>query len=360
MPRAAVFHDAGNPMEYATFAAHAPVGAEILVRIRLCTLCRSDLHTHSGRRVEPTPTVLGHEIVGTIEAFGPDAPHYDGEGRPVHIGSRITWAIAVGCGACFFCADDLPQKCERPYKYGHQRVTAERALTGGLAENIVLVPGTVFFVVPDSLSDAVAAPANCTTATVAAILRYGGPVSGRTVLILGGGMLGVTAAAMARTAGANAVIVSDRVLSCRERALVFGATHAVSADADEIGSTVQSATNGRGADVTLELAGSAQTVQIGIDLTRIGGTVVLAGTVGPVGSVALDPERAVRRMLTLRGVHNYHPRDLAAALRFLSGPGQAYPWESLVVATYPLERAEEAFAEAHRHPGVRVAVDPCP
>jgi alcohol dehydrogenase len=358
MPHAAVFHGADKPVEYATFAPHAPVGTEILVRITLCTLCRSDLHTHSGRRIEPTPTVLGHEIVGTIEAFGPDAPQHDGEGRPVYIGSRITWAIAVGCGACFFCTDDLPQKCERPYKYGHQRVTAEHALTGGLAESIVLVPGTVFFLVPESLSDAMAAPANCATATVAAMLRYGGIVSGRTVLILGGGMLGVTAAAMARTTGANAVIVSDGVAASRERALVFGATHAVSADPEQIGATVHSATNGRGADLVLELAGSAQTVQTGIDMTRIGGTVVLAGTVGPVGNIALDPERAVRRMLTVRGVHNYHPRDLAAALRFLSGPGNVFPWESLVVATYPLERAEEAFADANSRPGVRVAVSP--
>jgi alcohol dehydrogenase len=86
--------------------------------------------------------------------------------------------------------------------------------------------------------------------------------------------------------------------------------------------------------------------------------VVLAGTVAPVGNVGFDPESVVRRMLTVRGVHNYHPRDLGTALKFLAGPGRGFPWQSLVVAEYPLEQAEQAFAEAHAKPGVRVAVVP--
>jgi threonine dehydrogenase-like Zn-dependent dehydrogenase len=80
--------------------------------------------------------------------------------------------------------------------------------------------------------------------------------------------------------------------------------------------------------------------------------------VTPVGSIGVDPENVVRRLLTIRGVHNYHPRDLATALKFLAGPGRDFPWQSLVVAEYPLEEAERAFAVAHTRPGVRVAVVP--
>ena len=97
-------------------------------------------------------------------------------------------------------------------------------------------------------------------------------------------------------------------------------------------------------------------VQAALALTRIGGKVVLAGTVAPLGNVVFDPESVVRRWLTICGVHNYHPRDLAAALAFLAGPGREFPWESLVVAEYPLGRAEQAFADARARPGVRVAV----
>jgi alcohol dehydrogenase len=85
---------------------------------------------------------------------------------------------------------------------------------------------------------------------------------------------------------------------------------------------------------------------------------LLAGTVAPVGNVELDPENVVRRMLTVCGVHNYHPRDLEAALTFLAGPGQHFPFETLLAASYPLEQADQAFHCAHTLPGVRVVVVP--
>jgi alcohol dehydrogenase len=276
---------------------------------------------------------------------------------PAAVGTRVTWAVAVGCGACFFCGDDLPQKCERPYKYGHTRTERERPLGGGLAEYIVLVPGTAWFVVPDELSDRVAAPANCATATVAALLRYAGPVGGRGVLVLGAGVLGVTACAMARAAGAKAVLAADPAPAGRDRALAFGATDALPAG-DELAAGVADLTHGRGADVVLELAGTAESAAAALALARTGGRVILAGTVAPTAPVAVDPERLVRRMLTVRGVHNYHPRDLRAALAFLAGPGREYPFAGLVEAEYPLADTEAAFARAHARPGTRVAVVP--
>lgn len=356
MTRAVLFHAAGRPLDLVEFAAPEPTGPEVRVRITCCTLCRSDLHTHSGRRIEPCPTVLGHEIVGVIEAFGPDAPRHDASGVAVEVGSRVTWAVAVGCGHCFYCRHDLPQKCETPYKYGHRRTDPATPDGGGLADRITLVPNTVWYRVPDDIPDAVAAQANCATATAAAVVRAGGPVSGQTVLVFGAGVLGLTACAMARAGGATAVLVSDPLPAGRERANVFGATAATSPD--ELEAAVNGATAGRGADVVYELAGAASTVEAALKLVRVGGTVVLAGTVAPVGAVAFDPERAVRRMLTVRGVHNYHPRDLADALAFLAGAGRAYPWESLVVGRFPLAETEAAFAAAHARPGVRVAVLP--
>jgi alcohol dehydrogenase len=336
----------------------SPRGAELLVRVTCCTLCRSDLHTHSGRRHEATPTVLGHEIVGRIEAFGTEASRSDSRGLPASVGDRVSWAAAVGCGQCFFCAEDLPQKCERLYKYGHVQATRERPWGGGLADVVVLTPGTAWFRVPDEVSDRAAAPANCATATVAAMLRHAGSVAGRRVLVLGAGVLGVTACAMAREAGAHAVLASDPEPACRERAAAFGATHTFPAGPDELAAHVAETTHGRGADVVLELSGSPAAVTEGLSLVRTGGVLILAGTVAPVGSVGFDPESVVRRMLTIRGVHNYHPRDLESALAFLAGPGRGYPFESLVAAEYPLDQAEQALAHAHAHPGVRVAVVP--
>lgn len=330
--RAMVFHGSGSPLEQVRYEVPRPQGGEILVRVTCCTLCRSDLHTYTGRRNEPTPLVLGHEITGRVEAVGPDV-------RGVPIGERVTWPVVVGCGSCFFCDDALPQKCERLYKYGHAR----GLLGGGLADHVLLRPGTTILRIPAGLSDRVIAPANCATATAAAVLRAAGDLDGRKVLILGAGMLGLAACAMAKAAGAT-VYVRDPEPTCRERALAFGAS---AGDPPA-----------RGADVVLELAGVAASVREALERTRIGGVLVLAGTVASAPGIDLDPERIVRRLLTIRGVHNYTPGDLVTALDFLAGPGRGLPFESLVGSTFSLEQTEEAFAQALAHPGIRIAVQP--
>jgi alcohol dehydrogenase len=302
--------------------------------------------------------VLGHEIVGCIEAFGPDAARRDFLGDDLSLGTRVSWSIAASCGECFFCTQALPQKCVKLFKYGHQRLNRAEPFTGGLADVVMLMPGSALFRVPDALSDPVAASANCATATVAAVLRAAGEVHDRTVLVFGAGMLGLTACAMARSLGAAVIIASDPDATRRQRALAFGATAVCSAERKDVAAVSLNVTSGRGVDLVLELAGSAEAVTAGMGLTRVGGTVVLAGTVLPTPGVSFDPEAVVRRLLTIRGVHNYAPGDLGTALDFLAGLGKAYPFTELIHRTFPLEDIEAAFQYAHKHGGGRVAIVP--
>jgi putative phosphonate catabolism associated alcohol dehydrogenase len=358
MARAVIFHGPNRALEVARLPTPIPQGAETLVRVTCCTLCSSDLHTHAGRRTVATPTVLGHEIVGHVEAFGPSAPQRDYHGAALAVGDRVSWSVAASCGDCFHCKDGLPQKCMALFKYGHQGIdeNPNSYWCGGLADYILLVPGTAIFHVPEGLTDALAATANCATATVAAMLRSAGVMAGRSVLVLGAGMLGLTACALAQASGAAAVVVSDPDAARRARALDFGATHGFSPV--ELATGIAGFTQGRGADVTLELAGVASAVEAGLAVTRIGGILVLGGTVLPTPSVPLDPQAVVRRMLTIRGVHNYAPPDLATALEFLAGAGQAYPFAEMVCQTFRLDEVEQAFSCAHARPGNRVAVTP--
>jgi putative phosphonate catabolism associated alcohol dehydrogenase len=354
MPLAALFHGPGTPFEIVDFPVMVPRGGELLVRIRYCTLCGSDLHTHAGRRTEPTPSILGHEILGTIAAFGPDAPRCDAAGDAAAIGDRVTWCVAVGCGRCFFCTRELPQKCESLFKYGHAIADRQQPTGGGLAEFILLREGTAWFRVPDGLPDRVAAPANCATATAVAVLRNAPDVSNGCIVIFGAGLLGLTASAMARVQGAREIVVVEPAADARQRALRFGATRAVSPG--DLAGLLADITDGREADVTLELSGSAAAVAACFDRTRTGGTIVLAGTVSPTAPCPVDPERIVRRMLTIRGVHNYGPPDLRDALRFLAGPGRDFQFESLVGTEFRLNEIEAAFETAHRQTGQRVGI----
>ncbi len=157
----------------------------------------------------PLPTILGHETLGLVAEFGPTAPRVDAAGRPLNVGDRVTWAIVAHCGDCFYCRRDLPQKCERQTKYGHEPTRPGGELTGGLAGHCLLAPGTSIFLVPEGLSDASACPANCAGATVAAAIEAAGPLDGARVLVIGSGMLGVTATAWSALSAPQHVIASD-------------------------------------------------------------------------------------------------------------------------------------------------------
>ncbi len=346
--RAVVFRGPGQPLELVEVGLPKIGTGEVLVRVDFRTLCGSDLHTYRGQRSTPVPIVLGHEAIGTVIAAGKNA------GAGINEGARVTWSVAASCGSCFFCSHELPQKCEHLFKYGHETMRDEHPWSGGLATHCHLARGTTVVEIPSDLPDAVACPANCATATVAAALQAAGDISGVVVLILGAGMLGLTAAAMCRARGARAVIVSEPDAKRRALAAAFGATVAV--DPGELEELLAENTDGRGADLALEVSGAASAVRDSLERIRIGGTSVLVGSVFPAPPVPLEAERIVRRNLTLRGVHNYAPLDLREAVSFLVAHHRKFPFAELVRETFPLKRAEEAFRYALDESPPRVGI----
>jgi len=355
--RALLFHGPGSAFETRTVRAPVPKSAGIRVRPLCCTICRSDLHTHAGRRPSKTPTVLGHEAIGLIDAFGPEAARRDALGRPLAEGDRITWSIVSSCGQCAECRRGLEQKCRHGKKFGHEPFEEGQAPFGGLADVTELGAGATVLKLGDPLEDAVACLANCATATVAAAFRGLDPLSGTTGLIQGAGVLGRTACAMAADLGATA-FCADRDPARAEAARAFGASAALAADRERLAEAVFERTDGQGVDWALELSGSPEAIEAGAPLIRNGGRYVWIGAVMPSRPVPIEPEQVVRRLLTIQGLHNYGPRDLIEAVRFLEAPGRSEVFRTLIARTFDLEAADEAFAFAHRHPGLRVAVRP--
>ncbi|AGA24832.1 zinc-binding dehydrogenase [Singulisphaera acidiphila] len=352
---AAVFRGVGQPFDRVSWTLPEPAGREVLVEVVACTLCGSDLHSIHGRRSVPTPSVLGHEILGRIVAFGQEAPRLDSAGKKLAEGDRVTWAVVAHCGDCFYCHRDLPQKCERGFKYGHEPLRPGRELSGGLADHCLLVPGTAIFRVPDGLSDAAACPASCATATVAAALEAAGPLDGRSVLVIGAGMLGVTATAWSRVLGAGDVITCDPSEERLALAAAFGATRSTSPS--RLVETVTESTGGRGMDIALEFSGSPNAIEAALPLLGTGGTLVLVGSVFPTRPLSVDPERIVRRCITIQGIHNYMPRHLQRALEFLARNPQ-YPFDSLVSSWQPLGEIDAIVGSDLAKQALRVGVRP--
>lgn len=304
----------------------APGPSETLVRVDLATVCGSDLHTVAGNRSGPCPSVLGHEAVGRVAAAG--------LGAPFPPGTRVVWSVTASCGRCARCRIGFTAKCDRVRKVGHEPLRGQWPLSGTYAEHVLLPAGVTLVEVPDALPDAVAAPAGCATATVMAALEAAGELTGRRVLVIGAGMLGLTAAAACATRGAD-VRVADSDPQRLALAEAFGA------HADDAGHR-----GGAHIDIALDFSGSATAISAASARLDLGGTLVLVGSVSPGPGVVIDPEAVVRGWLTLTGVHNYEPRHLREAIAFLNATLDRYPWESVVAAPVALTAAEQVLAPA--------------
>lgn len=238
-------------------------------------------------------------------------------------------------------------------KYGHEVLAPRRELTGGLAEHCLLAPGSAIFRVPDRLPDETACPANCATATVAGAIEAAGELADRSVLIMGCGMLGVTATAWARALGCSNVIACDLDADRCTLARSFGASDVVSPE--DLAACVLERTAGHGVDAAIELTGSSDAFEAMDPLVRQGGTIVLVGATYPARSVLMNLEQIVRRCLTIRGLHNYAPHHLQAAMEFLEGHPE-FPFSSLVAAWEPLESLVEALQNGRARNGLRLGV----
>ena len=352
--QAAVFSGVSDEITLCQLSIPKLCESEILVRVSGCTICGSDLHSFHGRRTVPVPTILGHEIVGEIIEIGGTSTLFDLEGRELRRGDRVTWAIMANCGFCDLCQRGLSQKCLNGVKYGHEPFRPGRELLGGLAEYCLLVPGTSIVRLPDELPLAVACPASCATATIAAALEAAGDLTGRTVCLSGAGMLGLTACAMSRVQGAAKVVSVDPVSARRKLATEFGATR--TCPPDELSAVAIEEVGTLGFDVVLELSGNPAAFQATWPLIRTGGTLALVGSVFPGPSMPIALEQIVRRHLTIRGVHNYAPRHLLEAVKFLSFAHTQYPFARLVSEWIPLTSIADAFRRGSHPDTIRIGV----
>lgn len=310
---------------------------EVLVQISLATICGSDLHTVDGRRSAPTPCVLGHEAVGHVVSSARGG---------IAEGQRVTWTLADSCGHCAPCTTwHLPQKCEHLFKYGHAALSDGSGLNGCYASHIVLRPGTQIMPVPDALSDAIAAPANCALATIVNALDVL-PDPCYSALVQGGGLLGIYACAWLQHRGVREVYCTD--LSPQRLALVaeFG------------GIPVPHGSPLPTVDFVLEVTGSSAVIPDGVKALRPGGHYVWAGMVHPETKLDLTGEAVLRKCLTLRGVHNYAPQHLSAGLDFLAQNHTRLPFEKLTSPALPLEQLNEGLELTRTRQWQRVAIQP--
>ena len=355
----AQFEDSANGFSIRSTSIPELKPGEVLVRNTYTTICRSDIYTFQGKRKEKSPTILGHEIVGKIVLLAPDAPSKDLRGHALQIGDRITWGIYASDPASAFAKKGIPQKGEDLFKYGHEQITAQSTLHGGLAEYIILRKNTpIIAIQDDALSNKAASLINCAVSTAAGAIRLAGNLENQTVLVNGTGMLGIIACAMAHKAGARKVIAVDFNIDRANLALKFGADLALGADAPVLSSSpVDDTVEKLKGDVVWEFSGIPEAMKSTLELLDIGGTAVWIGATFPQPDIAINGEKMIRRVLTIKGLHNYNQSDLVAAVEFIESSFIEFDFDSLVHGGFSLEQTSAAYQYAIDHNPFRVGID---
>jgi threonine dehydrogenase-like Zn-dependent dehydrogenase len=217
---------------------------------------------------------------------------------------------------------------------------------GGYAEYYFLPPGHYVFKVPDALPDEAVPPVNCALCQVLYGLEYAQMKFGDVVVIQGAGGLGIYAAAVAAEKGASKVISIDRQRPRLELARRCGATDVI--DMNELATPeqrvarVKDLTDGRGADVVMELVGVAAATVEGLDMVRVNGTFIDIGNIVPQ-AVSFPATKVITQQIAWKGLMHYNPWIMPSALDFLVRTRERYPLSTLVSHSFPLSEINRAF-----------------
>ena len=360
-PNAIVFCGSGKPLEEKVFETSTTIGDdEANVEISISTVCGSDVHTWLGHRPFPTPSILGHEMVGKITQLGKKLTH-DFLGNSLSIGDRITWSMTASCGNCYYCKEaKLPQKCVNLFKYGHVCSDISPHFTGGFAKYVKIVSGSYIFKIPNELSDKEVVPLMCAGATITSGLDSVNFSSCDYVIVQGCGALGLYACAFSKTLGAKNVIAIDVEEKRLELAKEFGADVVFNSNDSELVSKIKTTTGDRGADYVIEVAGNPDVISQGIQFLRIGGTYILLGAIYPGNNFTLDSSDVITKCLNITGRHNYAPKHLEDAINLVLKSKEKYPYEKIVgpIFDFTKEGLEKAFLSQNSKNSLRPALIP--
>jgi 2-desacetyl-2-hydroxyethyl bacteriochlorophyllide A dehydrogenase len=312
-----------------------PEPGEVVVRMTAAGLCGTDYEIWSGARPVAYPRIMGHELVGRVEATASDVTRVS-PGDPVVVEPNYS------CGHCPLCREGNRNLCL-------SRTTIGINADGGFAE-LVRVPARCCWRAPAGAASDGLLLAEPLAVVVRAVAR-GEPKPGETAAIVGAGTLGLLALQVLRARGARVMVTSrSRRRFALATELGADATHATLEG--PLADAARRFAGREGVDLVVETAGTAEAVTHALELVRPGGRVVLTGLPHEPTSVSFFS--VVRREITLTGSMIYQD-EFPEALRLVeSGAVQTTP---LITHRFGLDRIGEAFA-AHADPSsIKVALE---
>ncbi|MBZ5513830.1 MAG: galactitol-1-phosphate 5-dehydrogenase [Acidobacteriia bacterium] len=280
--------EAYNRLECRDVAEPAIGPNELLVNVKACGICGSDVHGldgSTGRRIPPV--IMGHEAAGVVAEVGSQA-------RGWQPGERVTFDSNIYCGVCRYCRKGKINLCDNRRVLG---VSCGEFRQDGAFAEYVAVPQQCVYRLPDALSFERAALVEPVSIALHAVGRPTIKLNDR-VVVVGAGMIGLLLVQALRAAGCGHIIVIDLLPNRLDLACQLGANAGLRADAPDVLNQVQERLDG-GAELVFEAVGTPPAVQIAFECLRKGGALTLIGNVSPTAVLPL--QRVVTRELTLYG-----------------------------------------------------------
>ncbi len=316
----------------------APGPGEVLIDVRACGICGSDIHGmdgRSGRRIPPI--VMGHEAAGVISAVGEGTTGWK-------TGDRVTFDSTEFCGECDECQRGNFNLCANRKVLGVSCGDYRRH--GCFAEQVVL-PARILHRIPDTLSFEKAAFAEPVAIALHAV-NLAPETKDQPAIVVGAGLIGLLVIQALKARGWQTVIAVDLDDSRLALAKQLGAAHTFSAKQESLAAHLRELCGGDGAAAAFEVVGAAAPVELAIRSVCKGGTVVLVGNLQP--SVPMPLQEVVTRQISLKGSCACAGEYPEAIERIENGTILVDP---LLSASVPLEDGGEWFARlAHNTEGL--------
>ena len=320
--------------------AEGAVSGEVLIDIRATGICGTDVSIFGGKIPVHHPLVMGHEMVGKVVEVGA------GTGRDdIAPGARVVVDPNLYCGVCYQCSKGQANVCPQGALMGRDR--------DGAFRDAMVVPASNVYPLPEEIEDLVAPLIQVLTTCVHG-QRTAPVFPGDSVLVLGLGVTGLLHLQVARARGADPLIGVTRSESKRRLAGALGADVTLDAEDPRLDERVREATSGRGPDVVIECVGQVKTLARAIRWARIGGHVMLFGTI-TADRGALPFYQLYYREITWTNPRAAKPEDFPASIALVSRG--AVRLDPLVTDTLPLERAADAIAVTTRRSSLKVILD---
>ena len=333
---------------------------DALLRVERAGVCGTDSKLYHGLSFRKVfPSILGHEILGRIEAIGKKMAVR----CRVKTGDRMIVEAAVPCGECGFCQQGFYKFCKEARSYGFVEASPPHHLWGAFSEYMYLAPNSKLHKIADDVDPrAAVVAASCLGNGIRWLRTLGGATIGRPVVIQGCGSQGLAAVVAAKESGASPIMVTglttDRVRLQLAREL--GADLTIDVEKEDVVEAVRETTGGEMADTVLDVTGSPKAIPVSVKLVKPMGTLVCGGTTAGGAPVTLSTNDLVFKEIRFQGVwgHSFESAGQAIAL----AEKKKYPLEKIISHEFSLEEAEMAVKAMGREieglDPIKVAVRP--